>query len=469
MKSRWRFASILAILLLIGGCLATAAGQSTFTDSTSSYPPNSSAQTSSDPPGRVARIQYMSGEVSLQPGGVNDWVAAEMNRPLTTSDRVWTDANSRAELNVGGAFIRMNSESSLTLTNVSNNTVQLEFDQGTLELTVQYLGAGQIYEVDTPNLAFTVMKPGVYRINVFPNEDETWVTVRKGYGEATGRGSAVKVKADQQVRFSNGTSLQHTAEAAPPPDGFDTWAAVRDKRLDSSESAQYVSPGVIGYQDLDAYGAWQTVAPYGPVWVPYSVPVGWAPYRYGRWVWIAPWGWTWVDSAPWGFAPFHYGRWVYTGGYWGWAPGPYRFWSPYYAPALVGWIGSPGFGFGFGWGAGWGVGFNFGWCPLGWGEPFYPWYRGWYGRGLSSIYIRNVNVTNTYITNVTNITNNYHHNTITSAHYANQNVSGAVTAASRWAIVRGEPINRVGREVPVSALRNAQVVRNVGITPTRAG
>ena len=42
-----------------------------------------------------------------------------------------------------------------------------------------------------------------------------------------------------------------------------------------------------------------------------------------------------------------------------------------------------GFGFGFG-GVGWGVGINFGWFPLGWGEPFYPWYHGWYGHGLSS-------------------------------------------------------------------------------------
>ena len=72
-----------------------------------------------------------------------------LNRPLTTSDRVWTDKDSKAELNVGGGFLRMNSESSLTLTNVSDNTVQVELDQGTLELTVRYLGRGQIYEVDT--------------------------------------------------------------------------------------------------------------------------------------------------------------------------------------------------------------------------------------------------------------------------------------------------------------------------------
>ena len=42
----------------------------------------------------------------------------------------------------------------------------------------------------------------------------------------------------------------------PCRDGFDDWAQVRDKRLDDSLSARYVSPGVIGYQDLDAYGRW---------------------------------------------------------------------------------------------------------------------------------------------------------------------------------------------------------------------
>ena len=82
-------------------------------------PTCSQQQQVQDPPGRVARVQYMSGEVSMQPGGVNDWVAASMNRPLTTADRVWTDKNSRAELNVGDGFIRMNSETSVTLTNVA--------------------------------------------------------------------------------------------------------------------------------------------------------------------------------------------------------------------------------------------------------------------------------------------------------------------------------------------------------------
>jgi uncharacterized protein DUF6600/FecR-like protein len=427
-----------------------------------------------DPSGRVARLQFTSGEVSMQPGGVNDWIAASLNRPLTTSDRVWTDKNSKAELNVGDGFLRMNSETSVTLTNVSDSTVQVELDQGTLEVTVKHLEKGEMYEIDTPNYAFTVMKTGVYRFDVFPHGDESWVTVRSGYGEATGKGPAVRVNSGQQVRFTSDQTLQHTAINAPAPDGFDDWAQVRDKRLDSSLSARYVSPGVIGYQDLDAYGTWHTVAPYGSIWTPYSVPAGWAPYRYGHWVWIAPWGWTWVDDAPWGFAPFHYGRWVYWNSAWAWAPGPLGYWNPYYAPALVGWIGGAGFGVGFGWGwGGFGIGIGFGWFPLGWGVPYYPHYCGWgyggwyHGGGwVSAGYLHNVNVSNTHITNVTNITNNYYNNNLAGIG-GNRNIPGAVTAAPRSAFTSGAAINKVGTVVPKSGLNSGQLMRTADVNPTR--
>ena len=67
-----------------------------------------------DAPGRVARLQYMSGSVSIQPQGTGDWVSGSVNRPLTNADNVWTDKDSRAELNVGTGILRMGNESSLT-------------------------------------------------------------------------------------------------------------------------------------------------------------------------------------------------------------------------------------------------------------------------------------------------------------------------------------------------------------------
>src|ERR1700682_1840168 len=144
-----------------------------------------------DPPARAARLQYMNGSISVQPQGTGDWVSGEINRPLTDADNIWADKNSRAELSVGTGVIRIDSDSSLTLTDVAENMVQVQLHQGALNLHVRRLYDNERYEVDTPNQAFTVSKPGDYRFDVDPDGDKTVVTVWSGEGAATGDGQAV--------------------------------------------------------------------------------------------------------------------------------------------------------------------------------------------------------------------------------------------------------------------------------------
>ena len=418
-----------------------------------------------DPPSRAVRLRYMSGAVSVQPGGVNDWVEAVVNRPLTSADRLWTDQNARAELNLGSASLRMNAETSLTLTNVSDEIVQVELDQGTLNLHIRHLFGGETYEIDTPNQAFTILKAGDYRFDVDPNADTTSVTVWKGEGEANGQGSGVRVRSGEQASFTGGTSLEHRTSGAPGLDGFDDWCRVRDNREDHAESYRYVSADVVGADDLDDYGTWRRTGEYGAIWVPRVAP-GWAPYRDGHWVWVDPWGWSWVDDAPWGFAPCHYGRWVYTGGYWGWAPGPMVVERPVYAPALVAWVGGEHFGVSMSFGGGGGVG----WFPLGWGEPYVPSYH------VSRTYFQNVNVRNTRIVNITNVTNNYYvenNNTtvvnrnVTNIRYANQNVKGAVTAVPTRVMVNSQSVSRAAVNVPENELRNTRAAVAAPVSPDR--
>ena len=412
-----------------------------------------------DPPSRAARLQFMDGSVSVQPHGTEDWVAGAINRPLTNSDNVWADKNSRAEINVGSGLIRIDSESSLTLTNLSENAVQLQLHQGAMNLHLRRLDDGETYEVDTPNQAFTVLKPGDYRFDVNPDADTTVVTVWQGEGESSGKGPAVRIRDNEQARFSNGDSMTNQIHAAPATDAFDQWAQSRDHRHDNSASARYVSPDVVGSEDLDEYGSWRDSPDYGNVWVPSHVDAGWAPYRDGHWIWVAPWGWTWVDDEPWGYAPFHYGRWVYYDNYWGWAPGPIYV-RPYYAPALVAWFGGGG-----GWGVGVGFGGGYGWCPLGFGEPFIPWY------GVSRGYFNRVNVN---ITNV-NITNVYNNNYINRGglhggeplHYANLHERNGFTAVSRDTLVNSRPVARNNLRVSPNELSRVSPVRSLDVKPTR--
>jgi hypothetical protein len=122
-------------------------------------------------------------------------------------------------------------------------------------------------------------------------------------------------------------------------DGFDRWAADRNRAEDRSIAARYIPREVVGYQELDRHGTWAQDPTWGAVWYPSAVASDWAPYRQGHWESIAPWGPTWIDDAPWGFAPFHYGRWAMTGARWCWVPGPIGP-KPVYAPALVGFVGS---------------------------------------------------------------------------------------------------------------------------------
>jgi ferric-dicitrate binding protein FerR (iron transport regulator) len=210
-------------------------------------------------PERAAILQYMSGEVSVAPSATNQWTAARLNQPLMPSENLRTATNSRTEINVGGGFIRMNSEASLTVVALSLSNVQVSVNQGEVSLTVLRLPPGEIYEIDTPNATLTVTKTGVYRVEVKPAGEQTLVTTRKGSIVATGRGPAVTINSGQQVSFLNGDSLQHTAQKQPPPDGFEDWASVRDKRLGASRPPFGV---VVGYGPY----------PYGAIAVPGPPP-----------------------------------------------------------------------------------------------------------------------------------------------------------------------------------------------------
>jgi hypothetical protein len=412
------------------------------------FAPQRAAADDDDPPSRVARLSYAHGTVSFNPAGTDDWVSAVVNRPMTTGDKLWTDNGSRAELHLGSAAIRLSSNTGFSFLNLDDRTTQIRVTEGTINVRVRRLESDEDFEVDTPNLAFSILRAGNYKINVNEAGDATIVDVRDGEGEVTGGGSAYTVHPREVGTFSGTDQLDADIERSSYDDeDFDHWCADRDRREDHSTSSRYVSSDVIGYEDLDDNGGWRPVPEYGTVWFPHVTVVGWAPYRYGHWAWIAPWGWTWVDDASWGFAPFHYGRWVVVGGVWGWVPCPPRpvavgvvYVRPVYAPALVAWVGGPHFSVGIGIGGGGGVGVA--WFPLGPRDVYCPSYH------VSQRYVQNVNISNTTVINQTHITNVYNNVyvnktvNVTNVTYQNQSAANAVTATSHQAFTSAQPVGR---------------------------
>lgn len=375
--SRLKYGPALCALAL--GCLAAAQAQ----------------DLQSDPPARAGRLSYTEGAVSLQPAGVQEWTAAPLNRPLTSGDRLWSDQNSRAEVDIGSAVIRLGHDTGISFFDLDDRTAQIQLAAGTLIVGVRELEEGQVYEVDTPNLAVSLLQPGVYRIEVNEAGDTTVVKVSEGSAQAQGGGQNLAIGMQQMARFTGTQALMYDTGTLSAPDDFDAWSAARERGLTGSPSREYVADAVPGTQDLDSNGTWQSTPEYGPVWMPTVVFAGWAPYRFGYWAWIAPWGYTWIDEAAWGYAPFHYGRWVLWNHGWCWVPGP-RHVRPVYAPALVGWVGGEPAS-----GRLAALGPRVGWFPLGPRELYVP------AAAVSAAYVRNVNLTNTTGLSGADITNGY--------------------------------------------------------------
>ncbi len=407
-----------------------------------------------DPSARVARLGYTSGAVSFSPAGDDAWVQATRNRPLITGDHLWVDAGARAELQVGSAAIQLDGNTSATLLNLDDSIAQLQLAQGSLNVRVRHLDPDDVFEIDTPNLAFSIREPGDYRIDVDADGGSTAVTVRNGRGEVYGEGSAYTIYARQSYRFF-GTDLRDYDRYAslPLPDEFDRWSNDRNRRGENSMSARYVSRDVIGYEDLDEYGSWRSDPGYGHVWVPSHVSVGWAPYNDGHWVWVNPWGWTWVDDAPWGFTVSHYGRWAHIRGDWCWVPGPIAV-RPVYAPALVAFVGGSNFQLSLSIGVGGGVA----WFPLAPREVYRPAYP------VSRDYFTKINTSNTVVNNV-NITNVYNNTNVTNITYVNRQVPGAVVAVPTTAFVKSQSVAQSRVEVSKEAIRAAPVSVAATVTP----
>ena len=411
-----------------------------------------------DPPSRVGRLNFLNGPVSFRPASVEEWTNATLNYPLTTGDHLWTDQGAQTEIHIGSTAVRMGSETAMSFLNLDDRMVQISLTQGELNVHIRFLGENESIEVDTPNVSVSLLRSGDYRISADGDNAVTSLNVRGGEAEVTAGGSAFPIRSGERVRLAGMDAPSQDISQVPPPDGFDRWCESREVREESSVSARYVPREMVGYEDLDQYGVWTELPPYGMVWRPRVVVAGWAPYHFGHWAWVEPWGWTWIDDAPWGFAPFHYGRWAFAAGGWFWTPGRMAVGvavvRPVYAPALVAFVGGPRFGVAIGFGGGGGVA---AWFPLGPGEVYRPAYH------VSNTYIERVNIT--HVTNVTVI----HNTNITNVTYVNQHVNGAVTVVPHDTFVSARPVAVAAVRVPAGAMAQAEVVGyTAAVPPQRA-
>ncbi|MGB6743860.1 MAG: DUF6600 domain-containing protein [Terracidiphilus sp.] len=330
-----------------------------------------------DPPMQPGRISYVSGNVSIQPAGLDDWGQAQANLSFGPGDRIFTDSDGRAEIQIGESYIRIGPNSDVSMVEDTPTGISIGVAQGSVHIHTHGLWMGQRLYVNTPSGSAALEMPAELRVDVLPDQGAAVFTGLGAYALITGAGGFSQGIAQGQsleLAGSNPVVPQYLEPGAPDP--LDIWSQQRDQQIFAAASWRYISPEIPGGEELDANGSWMPGTPYGAVWFPNVAP-GWAPYHYGRWVNHAPWGPVWVEDESWGYAPFHYGRWVSFQGRWGWVPGP-REGHPVWSPALVVFAGGIQVG---------GVAVS-AWFPLGPGEPYRPWYP------CSPRYVDQVNITN---------------------------------------------------------------------------
>jgi hypothetical protein len=279
---------------------------------------------------RLARVSYVSGQVSFQHAGDTDWAAATVNLSLQPGDRLYTGRDGRIEVEFDeGSVLRMAETCDIEFLSLRDNLIQLRGLLGLSSLTVR---SDVGFEVSTPAASFSVLRKGTYRFDVAENGDSDGI-VRKGELDATNGQRSGHAESGEVIHAVTDANADFVLSRYDRRDDWDLWNDRRNAEMTAYESRRYVPDYVnIGVRDLDYYGRWVDVDGYGPGWVPAYVGVGWSPYWDGRWVYRPFWGWTWVSYEPWGWLPYHYGRWHHSVSFgWCWLPGPsygFHFWSP---------------------------------------------------------------------------------------------------------------------------------------------
>lgn len=224
------------------------------------------------------------------------------------------------------------------------------------------------YEIDMLNVVLVVNLFGVYCIDVDECSGIIDIIVLDGQVMVYGVNDfSCWLIGGYCYCFDDNLLMQVVEFYVGVQDVFDLWCVDCDDCYVCVSSCQYVVDDVIGYEDFDCYGQWQSDDVYGQVWYLVIVVSDWVFYCDGYWVYVVLWGWIWIDDVLWGFVLYYYGCWINVGGCWGWILGLCEL-CVVYVLVLVVFVG------GNGWSVLVGVGVLIGWFLFGLGDFYNLWY-----------------------------------------------------------------------------------------------
>jgi FecR-like protein len=216
---------------------------------------------------------------------------------LAASDVVTTSSSSNAEILLNpGSYLRLDENTEFKFEDISLDHLRLNLTKGSV--IIEATGVADMdlgIAVSTPQATFTIIRSGIYRINV--EKDASELAVYKGRA-SYGPNRTDVLKGGNSVRLSNGVS--ELAKVSKDKDGLILWSKQRAELLAKANER-------LSRRTLNSYlndRSWDS-------WF-------WGPRRFGLWTFNASFGcYTFLPfyygwSSPYGH---YYGSYYWRGGY----------------------------------------------------------------------------------------------------------------------------------------------------------
>lgn len=181
---------------------------------------------------KAGGVNFVAGDVKTCHADSKDWLSVSVKDDLRSGDAARTGADGRVEVLLNpGSYLRAGASTEFALEDASLDNLRVRLTRGSV--LVEATGYGDLgldIEVATPQTRVSIVRTGVYRIDV-SQSGETAVSVLKGRA-LVGEGEAgLTVKAGKVARVGAGVGVEVAKADKKQRDELDLWSRERGKEL----------------------------------------------------------------------------------------------------------------------------------------------------------------------------------------------------------------------------------------------
>jgi hypothetical protein len=243
---------------------------------------------------KAGGINLVSGKVTLERKGENSSRSLLSTDDLQTGDSVVTGTGGRVEVLLNpGSYMRVDENSAFELIDASLDQLLVKLSKGSA--VVEVTGADDVelsIGINTPQANALIIKGGIYRFNVLPNET-TEILVRKGR-VLYGKGLANKLKGGQKIIINRDGAVEIVKMNKKEQDTLDLWSKERAETLARANQKLQRRPLLTAFNSFgwDVWNSWGQSAGYGTLglWVYSSTARSYCFLPVGSRAWSSPYG-----------------------------------------------------------------------------------------------------------------------------------------------------------------------------------